>query len=134
MKPMARNDHGCMRCSWRRAARHGTARTLQPAWACIGTALPRGLTLRSGWLGAGPLLPRVGAAPPRRLTDTALTALQDKLQEPHGFAGYNQSRVWLAEEHHEQLSSSRVHARVRDKLRAKPKRPRPSHVKKASKR
>jgi transposase len=78
---------------------------------------------------------RVSVPPPhRRLTDTALTALQDKLKEPHGFAGYNQIRVWLAEEHHVQLSYSSVHALVRYKLRAKPKRPRPSHAKTAPKR
>jgi transposase len=67
----------------------------------------------------------------RRMTDTALTALQDKLKEPHGFAGYAQIRVWWAEEHQVNLSYSSVHALVRYQLRATPKRPRPSHVKKA---
>jgi hypothetical protein len=67
----------------------------------------------------------------QRITATALTALQDKLQDPHGFASYDQIRVWLAEEHQVTLAYSSVHALVRDKLRAKPKRPRPSHVKKA---
>ncbi len=71
--------------------------------------------------------------PPRRqrLTATALTALQEKLQDPHGFAGYHQIRLWLAEEHQVFLASASVHELVRDKLRAKPKRPRPSHAKKA---
>jgi len=66
----------------------------------------------------------------RRIMDTAMRALQAKLQEPQGFAGYNQLRVWLAEEHQVTLSYSSVHALVRYKLRAKPKRPRPSHAKK----
>ncbi len=66
----------------------------------------------------------------RRIPETALTALQVKLNDPHGFAGYNQIRLWLAEEHHVTLSYARVHALVRYGLHAKPKRPRPSHAKK----
>src|SRR5919202_1025561 len=54
-------------------------------------------------------------------------------QDPHGVAGYQQLRVWLAEEHQVTLAYSSVHALVRYKLRAKPKRPRPSHAKKAPK-
>jgi hypothetical protein len=30
----------------------------------------------------------------QRITATALTALQAKLQDPHGFAGYRQIQVW----------------------------------------
>jgi transposase len=76
------------------------------------------------------------ATPPvhRRITDAAFTALQDKLKDPHGFAGYDQIRVWLAETQQVTLSYSSVHALVRYKLRAKLKRPRPSHEKKAQKR
>jgi len=70
----------------------------------------------------------------QRMTATALTALQEKLNDPHGFAGYHQIRVWLAEEHQVTLAYSSVHALVRYKLHAKPKRPRPSHEKKARKR
>lgn len=71
--------------------------------------------------------------PPRhqRITATALTALQEKLQDPHGFAGYHQIRLWLAEEHQVCLAYSSVHELGRYKLHAKPKRPRPSHAKKA---
>jgi transposase len=65
-----------------------------------------------------------------RITPTALTALQAHLQDPHGFAGYAQLRTWLAEQHQVHLSYSGVYAVVRGKLRAKPKRPRPSHTKK----
>ncbi len=68
-----------------------------------------------------------------RITPTALTALQAHLQEPHGFAGYAQLRTWLAEQHQVHLSYSGVYAVVRGKLHAKPKRPRPSHAKKAPK-
>jgi transposase len=65
----------------------------------------------------------------RRISDTALTALQGKLQDPHGCAGYNQIRVWLAEEYQVTFSYSSVHALVRDKLQAQPKRPRPAPAK-----
>jgi hypothetical protein len=69
----------------------------------------------------------------RRLSATAVTALQAKLQAPHGFAGYNPIRVWLAEEHQVTLSYSSVHALVRYTLHAKPTRPRPSQAKKTQK-
>jgi hypothetical protein len=66
----------------------------------------------------------------RRITPAALTALQEKLNAPHGFAGYHQIRVWLAEGHQVTLVYSSVPALVRYKLRAKPQRPRPCHAKK----
>lgn len=76
-----------------------------------------------------------GCTPPvhRRMTETALRALQDKLKAPKGFPDYDHIRIWLAEEHQVTLSYSSVHALVRYKLRAKPKRPRPSHAKKVRK-
>ena len=66
----------------------------------------------------------------RRLTDTALTALKAQLQTTAGFPSYGHIRTWLAEQHQVQLSYSSVYALVRGELRAKPKRPRPSHEKK----
>jgi transposase len=69
----------------------------------------------------------------QRITPTALTALQECLREPRGFAGYTQIRTWLVEQHQVHLSYSGVYALVRGKLRAKPKRPRPSHAKKSPK-
>ena len=69
----------------------------------------------------------------QRITATALTALQEKLQAPHGCATSHQLRVWLAEEQQGTLAYSRVHALVRYTLHAKPKRPRPSHAQKAQK-
>jgi transposase len=68
-----------------------------------------------------------------RITPTALTALHARLQDPQGFAGYTQLRTWLAEQHQVHVSYSGVYAVVRGKLRAKPKRPRPSHAKKIQK-
>lgn len=68
-----------------------------------------------------------------RITATALTALHEKLKDPHGFVSYHQIRVWLAEEPQVSLAYSSVHALVRYKLHAKPKRPRPSHAKKVQK-
>jgi hypothetical protein len=69
----------------------------------------------------------------QRITPAALTALQERWRDPRGFAGYTQIRTWLAEEHHVSLSYAGVYALVRGKLRAKPKRPRPSHAKKSPK-
>ena len=66
----------------------------------------------------------------RRLTETALTALKAPLQTPAGFPSYGHIRTWLAEQSQVQLSYSSVYALVRGELRAKPKRPRPSHEKK----
>jgi transposase len=66
----------------------------------------------------------------QRMTDPALAALQAQLRTPAGFASYGHIRTWLAEQHQVQLSYSSVYALVRGKLRAKPKRPRPSHEKK----
>jgi transposase len=69
----------------------------------------------------------------QRITPTALAALQERLKNPRGFAGYAQLRTWLAEQHQVHVSYSGVYAVVRGKLRAKPKRPRPSHAKKTLK-
>jgi hypothetical protein len=46
--------------------------------------------------GIDPMLHSQVPRPPlrQRITATALTALQAKLQAPHGFAGYQQLRVW----------------------------------------
>jgi transposase len=70
----------------------------------------------------------------QRITATALTALQEALQDPHGFAGYTHIRTWLAEQYQVHLSYSGVYALVHTKLGAKLKRPRPSHAKKSPKR
>jgi hypothetical protein len=72
----------------------------------------------------------VASGQARHRHEVALQALQAKLQEPHGVAGYDQILVWLAEVHQATFAYSSVHALVRYKLPAKPKRPRPSHGKK----
>jgi hypothetical protein len=66
----------------------------------------------------------------QRITAAAFAALQDKLQDPPGFASYHQSRAWLAAAHQVSLAYSSVQALVRYRLPANPKRPRPSHTKK----
>jgi transposase len=65
----------------------------------------------------------------RRMTETALTALKEQLRTPTGFASYGHIRAWLADQHQVHLSYSSVYALGRGELRAKPKRPRPSHEK-----
>jgi hypothetical protein len=66
---------------------------------------------------------------PRRLTETALTALQARWHTPTGVPSDGHIRTWWAEQHQVQRSYSSVYAFVRGALRAKPKRPRPSHEK-----
>jgi len=65
------------------------------------------------------------------LTPKVLRALQRRLAHPRGFASYGAIQQYLAQTHHVQLAYSTVHARVRYKLKAKPKSPRRSHPKKA---
>jgi hypothetical protein len=48
-------------------------------------------------------------------------------------AGYDQMRIWFAEVYQVTLSYTSVHALVRYKRRATPKRPRPAQAKKAQK-
>jgi transposase len=67
---------------------------------------------------------------PRRITETALTALKARWHTPTGFPSDGHLRTWLAEQHQVQWSYSSVYAFGRGALRAKPKRPRPSHAKK----
>jgi hypothetical protein len=69
----------------------------------------------------------------RRLTDPALTALQEHLRAPAGFARDGHMRTWFAAQHPVHWSYASVYALVRGELRAQPQRPRPSHEKKAQK-
>ena len=59
--------------------------------------------------------------------------LKDRLSQPEGFGSYKEIQKWLAEDHGVDLPYSTVHGIVRYDLEAKPKAPRPSHPKKASK-
>jgi transposase len=62
----------------------------------------------------------------------AMEKLKDRLSQPEGFGSYREIQRWLAEEHELELPYSTVHRIVRYELEAKPKSPRPSHPKKAS--
>jgi transposase len=66
----------------------------------------------------------------RRLPEPARAALKTQWQPPAGVPSSGHIRTGLAEHHQVHVSSSRVYAWVHGELRAKPKRPRPSHEKK----
>jgi transposase len=70
-----------------------------------------------------------GKAP--SVSGPALQALKQRLAQRDGFAGYREIQAYLENEHQIKLRYSSVHTLVRYRLRAKPKRPRPSHQKKA---
>lgn len=57
-------------------------------------------------------------------------ALAGRLREPNGFRSYTEVRQWLDEEYGRRIPYSTVHRWVRDRLKAKLKRPRPTHPKK----
>ena len=59
-------------------------------------------------------------------------ALQARLAEPQDFGSYEEVRHWLYDEFGQRFAYSTVHRWVRDKLKAKLKRPRPEHPKKKS--
>ena len=63
-----------------------------------------------------------------------LSALQQRLEQPQGFASYREIQHYLAHEHQVHLAYSSVHALVRYKLQAKHKSPRRSHPKKSLRR
>jgi transposase len=116
-------------------AASGQARQRQEIAALLGVPRHR----MAAWLkayaegGLDHALYSQGPRPPihPRSTATALTALPEKRNAPHGFAGSHPMRVWLAEEPQVTWASSSVHALVRDKLHAKANRPRPSPTQKA---
>lgn len=65
-----------------------------------------------------------------RLTPVIAEALQQRLNDPSGFARYGEVQRWLDEEYDQQIPYSTVHRWVRYDLKAKLKRPRPQHPKK----
>lgn len=65
-----------------------------------------------------------------QLTPALRQALQARLAEPQGFGSYEEVRHWLYDEFGQRVAYSTVHRWVRDKLKAKLKRPRPVHPKK----
>ncbi len=66
----------------------------------------------------------------RRISGEAEEALIKRLAEPEGFGSYDEIRIWLKEDYDIDIPYKTVHKTVRYYLGAKPKMPRPSHIKK----
>lgn len=66
----------------------------------------------------------------RKLPEVALQRLAERLADEQGLSGYQEAQQWLEAEYGQPIPYSTVHEWVRYKLKAKLKRPRPSHPKK----
>jgi transposase len=66
----------------------------------------------------------------RRISGASEESLRKRLSEPEGFGSYDEIRIWLIENHHLDIPYKTVHKTVRYYIGAKPKMPRPSHIKK----
>ena len=64
------------------------------------------------------------------LSDEALMELQERLSDPKGFASYGEIHSFLKERHQIKVGYFAVYKLVRYQLKAKPKSPRRSHLKK----
>jgi transposase len=84
---------------------------------------------RSGGIGELLLLKTVPGRK-RRISGEVGESLRKRLAEPDGFGSYDEIRIWLRENHHLDIPYKTVHKTVRYYLGAKPKMPRPSHIKK----
>jgi hypothetical protein len=62
-----------------------------------------------------------------------LAKLQERLNTPQGFASYRQAHLWLQETFDLTLPYKTLYKIMRVELKAKLKRPRPSHAKKTMK-
>ena len=67
----------------------------------------------------------------RTLAQPVLEALQDRLDDPQGFRGYDEIQQWLFQEYGLEIPYKSVYNLVRYHLGAKLKTPRPEHPKKA---
>jgi transposase len=67
------------------------------------------------------------------LAPAQLAQLQQRLEQPDGFASYGEIQQWIATTFGVQMGYHAVHTLVHDKLRARPKVARPSHEKKVRK-
>ena len=67
----------------------------------------------------------------RTLAEPVLAALQDRLNDPQGFRGYDEIQQWLFQEYGLKIPYKSVYNLVRYHLGAKLKTPRPEHPKKA---
>jgi len=68
------------------------------------------------------------------LTRVVRQALAKKLHHAHGFASYGEVQQWLQRRYRVKVQYQTLHRLVRYRLRAKLKVPRPSHVKKTTRR
>lgn len=87
---------------------------------------------REGGLEALLKLGKRGKPPGQRtLAEPVLEALQDRLDDPRGFSGYDHVQQWLFQEYGLKIPYKSVYNLVRYRLGAKLKTPRPEHPKKA---
>ena len=68
---------------------------------------------------------------PVSLAPEVLASLEQALRHPAGFASYEALRQWVRRTHGVEVKYQTLYTRVRTRLRAKLKGPRPSHTKKA---
>jgi transposase len=69
----------------------------------------------------------------KSLSPSILAKLQERLNTPQGFASYRQAHLWLQETFDLTLPYKTLYKIMRVELKAKLKRPRPSHAKKTMK-
>ena len=88
---------------------------------------------REGGLEALLTLGQRGKPPGQRtLAEPVLKALQDRLDDPRGFRGYDEVQHWLHQQYGLEIPYKSVYNLVRYHMKAKLKRPRPVHPKKTS--
>jgi hypothetical protein len=64
------------------------------------------------------------------LSPVVMEALKERLRDPVGLAHYGEIHQWVEQEHGQRIKYRTLHRIVHDRLKARPKVPRPSHVKK----
>jgi transposase len=72
----------------------------------------------------------IPAGKPPALSPSQLAQLQQRLEQPEGFASYGEIQQWIATQLGVQMGYHAVHTLVHDKLNARPKVARPTHEKK----
>jgi hypothetical protein len=117
-------------CSSLDRSRHGGR--LRRISRSIGTRWPSGYrTYREGGLPALLTYKEAGAPAGQKSLPAAVFAqLQARLASPSGFASYGAIQQWLREEFALEVPYKTLHGIVHYQLKAKRKRPRPSHAKK----
>ena len=74
--------------------------------------------------------PRGAPSGLRKLPEEALERLAERLRDDPGLSSYQEAQEWLEAEYGQAIPYTTVHGWVRYKLKAKLKRPQPSHPKK----